>query len=354
LNASSASQQISINALNAATSSYVTTAITASSLITASFSGNTLTFTKGNGTTFGVVIPDVSGSGVPTGTVSSSAQIINYGIFATTGSNTFVGNQTITGSVTISGSAANDLIVNGTVRVTGSGANNANITQNVIGLTRPDGSGTWQSLDFGGYLSAFTADLSEISVVADGGSYTTGWANGPAISVNDPTDSYPAIIGFQNKTNWTDGRVTILKPLVVSAAVSISGSTRITGSLILSSSNAVELTVIGAAVFTGSVAGNVVSASITSNTASIDFSLGNYFEVTSSVTPLRLNVTNITAGRTSTLIISASASSSITFSSNVAQPSGSAYSGSLGSIDILSLVAFNSSKVNVVSTKALI
>lgn len=105
---------------------------------------------------------------------------------------------------------------------------------------------------------------------------------------------------------------------------------------------------------TGSAIGNVVSASITSNTASIDFSLGNYFEVTSSVTPLHLNVTNIGAGRTSTLIISASASSSILFSPNVAQPSGSAYSGSLGSIDILSLVSFNSSKVNLVSTKALL
>ena len=139
LNASSASQQISINALNGATSSYVTSAITASSLVTASvntntitftkgngttfdivvvasgsvapgtisgsaqitalgfvsssvtasslvtasFSGNTLTFTKGNGTTFGVVIPDVSGS------------TINTGSFATTGSNTFRGTQTI-------------------------------------------------------------------------------------------------------------------------------------------------------------------------------------------------------------------------------------------------------------------
>jgi hypothetical protein len=136
LNASSASQQISINALNAATSSYVTSAITASSLITASFSGNTLTFTKGNGTTFGVVIPDVSGStlpsgllsssvtnftdysasvdsrinaitasgGIPAGTVSSSAQILNYGIFATTGSNTFIGSQTINGNLNLTGS----------------------------------------------------------------------------------------------------------------------------------------------------------------------------------------------------------------------------------------------------------
>jgi len=118
----------------------------------------------------------------------------------------------------------------------------------------------------------------------------------------------------------------------------------VTGSLVTS----------GSFVLTGSAAGNVVSASITSNTASIDFSKGNYFEVTSSVTPLHLNVTNITPGRTSTLIVSASASSSITFSPNVAQPSGNAYSGSAGSIDILSLVAFNSSKVNVVSTKALV
>ena len=136
--------------------------------------------------------------------------------------------------------------------------------------------------------------------------------------------------------------------------LNVSGSTTMTGSLILSSSNAIELQVIGNSEFTGSVAGNVVSASITSDTASIDFSLGNYFEITSSVTPLHLNVTNISAGRTSTLIISASASSSILFSPNVSQPSGSAYSGSEGSIDILSLVAFNTSKVNLVATKALV
>ena len=61
-------------------------AITASSLVTASFDNGTrnLTFTKGNGTTFAVNIPDVSGS---------------TGNFATTGSNTFTGNQNISGSI---------------------------------------------------------------------------------------------------------------------------------------------------------------------------------------------------------------------------------------------------------------
>jgi hypothetical protein len=92
INTFTQSAQISINALNAATSSYVTSAITASSLVTASFSGNTLTFTKGDASTFGVVIPDVSGSTIDTGS------------FATTGSNAFIGNQTIAGGLVVSSS----------------------------------------------------------------------------------------------------------------------------------------------------------------------------------------------------------------------------------------------------------
>lgn len=95
LNQSSASQQISINALSAATASYVTEAESGSFLITASFDNGTrnLTFTKGDTTTFAVNIPDVSGS------------TLNTASFATTGSNTFRGNQTlISSSITLQGS----------------------------------------------------------------------------------------------------------------------------------------------------------------------------------------------------------------------------------------------------------
>ena len=72
---------------------FVSSSVTASSLITASFDNGTrnLTFTKGDATTFAVNIPDVSGS------------TINTASFATTGSNLFIGNQTITGSVSIQG-----------------------------------------------------------------------------------------------------------------------------------------------------------------------------------------------------------------------------------------------------------
>jgi hypothetical protein len=43
--------------------------------------------------------------GTPNGIVSSSTQITDYNIFATTGSNVFVGDQTITGSLLVSGSS---------------------------------------------------------------------------------------------------------------------------------------------------------------------------------------------------------------------------------------------------------
>jgi hypothetical protein len=87
---------------------FVSSSVTASSLITASFSGNTLTFTKGDASTFGVIIPDISGSTIDTGS------------FATTGSNSFNGDQTITGSLIISSSANFDLIITGAAKVVNS------------------------------------------------------------------------------------------------------------------------------------------------------------------------------------------------------------------------------------------
>jgi hypothetical protein len=149
LNTSSASQQVSIDALNVFTASQSTASIVSSisqlnqatasiqsataslftsaslALVTASFDNGTrnLTFTKGDTQTFSVNIPDVSGSAgtfVTTSSfnayTSSNDQKVNSlisatGSYATTGSNVFVGNQTITGSVIISSSATDDLTV---------------------------------------------------------------------------------------------------------------------------------------------------------------------------------------------------------------------------------------------------
>ena len=135
----------STSSLNSATASLFTSASLA--VVTASFSGNTLTFTKGNNTTFGVTIPDVSGSTIPAGTISGSSQITALGFV----SSSVTGSSLITGSVagnvltftkgdatqfsltvaTGSGGGSTDT---GSLMVTGS------VNVNVLTFTKGDGS----------------------------------------------------------------------------------------------------------------------------------------------------------------------------------------------------------------------
>ncbi|MFN9955220.1 MAG: hypothetical protein ACK55I_19160, partial [bacterium] len=93
----SASLDSRINTLSAETGSYITETESGSFLITASFASQTLTFTKGDNTTFSVTIPDVSGSTIDTAS------------FATTGSNTFIGTEIISGSVTMAVTGSGDI-----------------------------------------------------------------------------------------------------------------------------------------------------------------------------------------------------------------------------------------------------
>jgi hypothetical protein len=302
-------------------------------------------------------------------TAFSSSIQANSNIF---NGNTFTVNNSYYGTASTNAAQRLQLTFNvlggiNSSRLTASGSNTTAAAPREVIANTTNGSGNLLGVVLNGDNSNLYSTLvhgSNLTVTGSSAYNTYATAGGAFIGRNNSVNGTAAssgetIFAVGTGTDTTTGRKTGFlidsgSNTFVEGTLNVSGSTTITGSLILSSSNAIELQVIGNSVFTGSVAGNVVSASITSNTASIDFSLGNYFEVTSSVTPLHLNITNIGAGRTSTLIISASASSSILFSPNVAQPSGSAYSGSLGSIDILSLVAFSTSKVNLVSTKALV
>lgn len=98
------------------TAGYVTNSITASSLVTASFSSQTLTFTKGDGSQFSLAIPDVSGSTIDTGS------------FATTGSNTFVGNQVVSSSII----GVGDLYIQPTNQSTNFSNVSASVSGNII------------------------------------------------------------------------------------------------------------------------------------------------------------------------------------------------------------------------------
>lgn len=113
----------------------------------------------------------------------------------------------------------------------------------------------------------------------------------------------------------------------------------------------------GSLTITGSAYGNVVAVTVASNTASINLAAGNFFTVTlaNSATTF-FNVTNPKPGVSANLILTTGTVSTASFSSNVKQPSGSAYlptSGS-GQIDALSLVAVDSSNVYLVASKKFI
>jgi len=108
------------------------------------------------------------------------------------------------------------------------------------------------------------------------------------------------------------------------------------------------LNVSGSLTITGSVYGNVSASSITSQTASIDLSVANYFTLTLSGTT-NINVTNPRPGVTATLVITTGASVTASFSSNVKQVSGSSYVPSpSGSTDIISLTSVDSTNVYLV------
>ena len=119
------------------------------------------------------------------------------------------------------------------------------------------------------------------------------------------------------------------------------GSAQITGSIII----------------TGSAQGNVVAVTVASNTASIDMNAGNFFTVTlANNATTHFNVTNLNPGENANIFVTTGTVSSASFSSNIKQPSGSAYLPSSGSgvTDVLSLVALNSTTAYIVNAKRFI
>jgi len=222
LNASSASQQISINALNAATSSYVTSAITASSLVTASFSGNTLTFRKGDNTTFGIVIPDVSGS------------TINTGSFATTGSNTFTGNQEINGQLIVD-TGGNQFIL----RSGGSGStifsqNASSKTLQLFQIEDATGIDIFTNVNISANLTA-SLQQGYVWVGNSAGRTTTVATSSFGTTIN--TGSFTTTSSFNSYTASTDSSISQLNASSASQQISINNLNTTTASLLIETQN---------------------------------------------------------------------------------------------------------------------
>lgn len=107
---------------------------------------------------------------------------------------------------------------------------------------------------------------------------------------------------------------------------------------------------------TGSVLGNVVALSVSSNTASLNLSLGSFYtlQLTQSTNTF-INPTNIRAGETVSLLVSTTGSATVSFPSIVLQPSGSSYvpTTTTGK-DVLTFISFDNTNLYLASVKNLI
>ena len=262
LNQATASLNATTASLNSATASLYTSASLA--LKNASATLNTITFTKGDDTTFNV-------------TVNTGSAIT----FPYTGSAVISGSLGVTGSISIvSSSFSGAVITNLTDTYT-----DVSAVQQIVTLT----SASYSSLVTGG-----TTNPNTLYVV-------TGQTAGATV-----------------------------------------GSNTFTGTQIMS----------------GSVQGKVGSVSITSLTASIDFSTGNFFTLDLAATvATHILPTNIAPGETVSLrIVQNATPGTVTYPPAVKFATGNAYTASTtaGAIDIITFVTFDTSSVYANSVKALV
>ena len=142
--------------------------------------------------------------------------------------------------------------------------------------------------------------------------------------------------------NVQNNQLSNLEAETASLQVEIDGISNRTGSFATTGSN----TFIGNQIFSGSVQGDVHTISIASNTASIDCSQGNFFNLTNgNASPTHLIATNITGGRTITLRVNKT-NSNATFdidTGSIQFPLGNSYEITTGNNveDVLTFVSFD-------------
>jgi hypothetical protein len=117
-----------------------------------------------------------------------------------------------------------------------------------------------------------------------------------------------------------------------------------------------SVTFTGNQIVTGSTRGNVTSLTISSNTASLNLSTGNFFTLQLvSGSNTHINPSNILPGQTSLITLYTTGSATVSFPSSVKQPSGSAYVPTTSTgVDILTLASIDSTSLYVIGIKNLI
>jgi hypothetical protein len=319
-------------ALTASFAENVPTVDTGSLLVTASISDATITFTKGDASTFDITVNNVvnadSASVATTASFATNALSSSYALTASYAENAGSGGFPYTGSAEISGSLR--VLVDG---------------------------------------------------VADGYTITSGSLTGSLIdNLGTPTSSeaikhlvylsqteYDAITPDSNTMYVISGSGDVVENLIVSGSLEVSGSTILTGSLTVTGTSTLpsivgptaitgSLVVSGSTIFTGSVVGNVSALSISSNTASMDLDTANFFTLQLvSGSNTFINPSNIKAGQTINLLVNTTGSATVSFPSSVKQVSGSSYvPTTTTSQDIVTFISFDNTSLYLSNVKNLV
>ena len=320
------------------------------------------------------------------GPQGATGEIPSTGSFATTSSNTFIGNQSIQGDLLISG--ANN--TNSALFFL-SGASVATIGSNIDMTAGPGG---WSEIGSNNGQNYVWVDDNGLNLVTswDGNTETSAWriATGSRqlTAVGDLNMNGRSITGsligtasFATSASHAQGYVLnsntssfvtnsqtssfvlnsstssfITNSQTSSFVLNSSTSSFITNSQTSSFATTGSVTFTGSQIVTGSTRGNITALSITSNTASLNLSTGNFFTLQLvGGTNTFINPTNILPGQTSILAISTIGSATVSFPSSVKQPSGSAYIPTTSTgVDILTFVSVDSSTLYVASIKNMI
>lgn len=260
--------------------------------------------------------------------------------FATTGSNSFVDNQTISGSINVTnGKVIGDTVysvVSGNPIAINYGISKGDIVNRFSGIKiyNYDYSGGNLAGQVEIWTDSEAQDFSTKRVSIDGFGNTsiTG-----SLAVNGNITGN--VIGT---SSWANN--VISSSFATSASFApvfpFTGSAVITGSLSL----------------TGHAQSNVTALIIASNTASLNLNSGNFF--TLQLVPgtnTFINPINIKAGQSVLVEVSTTGSATVSFPSSIRQPSGAAYTPTTTTgIDILTFAAFNSNTLHLVTVKNLI
>jgi hypothetical protein len=298
----------------------------------------------------------------PQGPPGPSGSFPSTGSFATTGSNIFSGSQTIIGDLYLSGSTS----LTGSLTILPTNNNGINLPINsagnifyptlTIANTTFEGfqsSGNLMSIANTGYLIQFGSTTGQILLRSTGNHVIqSGASNITRLFISSSGNIGIAKSSSLNATLDIIGNQIITGSLNVTNG--ITGSLQGTSSFSLTSSYLNPLN--QSLIITGSVLGNVTALSISSNTASLDLSLGSFYTLQLvSGSNTYINPTNVKAGETVSLLVSTTGSATVSFPSTVLQPSGSSYipTTTTGK-DVLTFISFDNTNLYLANVKNLI